>query len=138
MTVFLHNLSPSPLWSTTCSGTLHFILHTFLHPEPVFFYNSHNNNYCVEAYDTCMCSGAIGFLCRIISLMPSLNAVISYTESSSGLSGFRRRPFSVMWSITVHSNTLHCRTRWQRTSADARNRYTRFPAHNNNNNNRFI
>ena len=34
---FLHNLSPSPLWSTTWSGTLHFILHTFLHLIIVFF-----------------------------------------------------------------------------------------------------
>jgi len=31
LTVFLHNLSLSPLWSTSWSGTLHFILHTFLH-----------------------------------------------------------------------------------------------------------
>jgi len=34
--VFLHNLSPSHLWSTSWSGTLHFILHTFLHPIIVF------------------------------------------------------------------------------------------------------
>jgi len=25
LTVFLHNLSPSPLWSTSGSGTLHFL-----------------------------------------------------------------------------------------------------------------
>jgi len=29
LTVFLHNLSPSPPWSTSCSGTLHFI-HFFI------------------------------------------------------------------------------------------------------------
>ena len=29
--LFLHNLCPSFLWSTSCSGTLHFIFHTFLH-----------------------------------------------------------------------------------------------------------
>ena len=29
--VFFHNLSPSFLWSTSWPGTLHFILHTFLH-----------------------------------------------------------------------------------------------------------
>jgi len=34
---FLHNLSPSPLWSTSWSGTLHFILHSFLHQVIVFF-----------------------------------------------------------------------------------------------------
>ena len=33
LTVFLHNLCPSFLWSTSWSGTLHFVLHTwFLHP----------------------------------------------------------------------------------------------------------
>ena len=37
LTVFLHNLSPSPLWSTSLSGTVHFILRTFLHPIIVFF-----------------------------------------------------------------------------------------------------
>ena len=31
------NLSPSFLWSTSWPGTLHFILHTFLHPIIVFF-----------------------------------------------------------------------------------------------------
>jgi len=37
LTVFFHNLSPSILWSTSWPGTLHFILHTFLHPIVVFF-----------------------------------------------------------------------------------------------------
>jgi len=31
-TIFFHNLSPSFLWSTSWTGTLHFILHTFLRP----------------------------------------------------------------------------------------------------------
>ena len=34
-TVFFHNLSPSFLWSTSWPGTLHFILHTFLHTTAV-------------------------------------------------------------------------------------------------------
>jgi len=34
---FLHNLSPRPLWSTSWSGALHLIFHTFLHPISVFF-----------------------------------------------------------------------------------------------------
>jgi len=37
LTVFLHNLSPSFLWSSSWPGTLHFILHTFLHLIIVFF-----------------------------------------------------------------------------------------------------
>jgi len=36
-TVFFHNLSPSFLWSTSWPGTLHFTLHTFLHPFIIFF-----------------------------------------------------------------------------------------------------
>jgi len=37
LTIFFHNLSPSFLCSTSWPGTLHFILHTFLHPIIVFF-----------------------------------------------------------------------------------------------------
>ena len=35
LTVFFDNLSPSFLWSTSWPDSLHFILHTFLHP--IFF-----------------------------------------------------------------------------------------------------
>jgi len=35
--VFFHNLSPSFLCSTSWPGTLHFILHTFLHSIIIFF-----------------------------------------------------------------------------------------------------
>jgi len=37
VTIFFHNLAPSFLWSTSWPGTLHFILHTLLHPIIVFF-----------------------------------------------------------------------------------------------------
>ena len=37
LTVFFHNLCPSFLWSISWSGTLHFILHTFLHQIIVLF-----------------------------------------------------------------------------------------------------
>jgi len=39
LAVFLHNLPPCPLWSTSWSGALalHLIFHTFLHPISVFF-----------------------------------------------------------------------------------------------------
>ena len=36
-TDFFHNLSPSFLCSTSWPGTLHFIVHTFLHPIIIFF-----------------------------------------------------------------------------------------------------
>ena len=35
--IFLHNLFPCPLWSTSWSGALRLIFHTFLHPISVFF-----------------------------------------------------------------------------------------------------
>jgi len=37
LTIFLHNLSPSALLTTSWSGALHLILHTFLHPISVCF-----------------------------------------------------------------------------------------------------
>ena len=37
LAVFLHNLSPCPLWSTSWSGALHLIFHTFLHPITLLF-----------------------------------------------------------------------------------------------------
>jgi len=36
LAIFLHNLFPCPLWSTSRSGALHLIFHTFLHPISVF------------------------------------------------------------------------------------------------------
>ena len=37
LAIFLYNLSPRPLWSTSWSGALHLIFHTCLHPISVFF-----------------------------------------------------------------------------------------------------
>jgi len=36
LAMFLHNLCPSPLWSTSWTGALRLILHTFLYPISVF------------------------------------------------------------------------------------------------------
>ena len=36
LTVLFHNLSPCPLWSSSWTGTLYFILHAFLHPVVIF------------------------------------------------------------------------------------------------------
>jgi len=36
LAIFLHNISPHPLWSTSWSGALHLIFHTFLQPISVF------------------------------------------------------------------------------------------------------
>jgi len=37
LAIFWHNLFPCPFWSTSWSGALHLIFHTFLHPISVFF-----------------------------------------------------------------------------------------------------
>ena len=37
LTVLSNNLSPGPIWSSSWSWTLYFILHTFLHPIIIFF-----------------------------------------------------------------------------------------------------
>ena len=37
LAIFLHNLSPCPLWSTSWSGAVHLLFHTFFHPNSVFF-----------------------------------------------------------------------------------------------------
>jgi len=36
LAIFLHNLFPCALWSTSWSGAFHLIFHTFLHPISVF------------------------------------------------------------------------------------------------------
>ena len=49
LAIFLHNLSPCPLWSTSWSGALHLKLHTFLHLISVFFCSTctyHRNLFC--------------------------------------------------------------------------------------------
>jgi len=43
LTVCFHNLSPSLLWSTSWPGTLHFILHSFVHPRTCPY---HRNLFC--------------------------------------------------------------------------------------------
>jgi len=53
LTVFLHNLYPGFLWSTSWSGTMHFLIHTFLHPVTLSSFCStrpcpyHRNLFCV-------------------------------------------------------------------------------------------
>jgi len=37
LTIFFHNLCPGFLWSTSWPGTLHFVLHTYIHPIIVCF-----------------------------------------------------------------------------------------------------
>ena len=73
LAIFLHNLFPCPLWSTSWSGALHLIFHTFLHPISVSFCST-----CPYHYSLFCCS------INIISSIPSLSlnsllGTLSYT-----------------------------------------------------------
>jgi len=67
LTVFLHNCSPSPLWYTSCSGTLYFILHTCLHPISAFFHNT--------SHTVTICFAVVPRL----SSIPSLSQLFTWT-----------------------------------------------------------
>jgi len=58
LAVFFHNLCPSFLWSTSWPGTLHFILHIFLHPIIVFF--------AAHARTIATCFAVVPILCHLI------------------------------------------------------------------------
>jgi len=55
LAVFFHNLTGSFLWSTSWPGTLHFILHTFLHSIIVF-----------AAHTITTCFAIVPRLCHLI------------------------------------------------------------------------
>ena len=69
-TVFIHNLSPSFLWSTSWPGTLHFILHTLLHPIIVFLSST-----CKYHHNLLCCST------EIMSSNPSLSQLFTWNSS---------------------------------------------------------
>jgi len=60
---FFHNLSPSFLWSTSWAGTLHFILHAFLH---LLLFAAH-------AHTIATCFAVVQWLCHLI--LVSLSAL---------------------------------------------------------------
>jgi len=59
LTVFFHIIFPSFLWPTSWPGTVHFILHTFLHPIIVFFFATH-------AHAIATCFAVVPRLCHLI------------------------------------------------------------------------
>ena len=86
LTIVLHNLSPCSLWSTSWSGALHFIFHTFLHPVSSFC------NTCPNHCNLFCCS------INIISSIPSLST--PYLELFLNIT----HPFnhSHLWSPKCH------------------------------------
>ena len=61
LTVFFHNLSPSFLWSLSWAVTLHFILHTFLHPIIV----NHCLLFATHAHTISACLAVVPRLCHL-------------------------------------------------------------------------
>jgi len=59
LTIFLHNLSPSPLWSTSLSGTLHFTCIHIQYIHPPLYTHTHNTQlfYCSSG----ICPGLPGW-----------------------------------------------------------------------------
>ena len=96
-TVFLHNLSPSPLWSTSWSGTLHFILHAFLHPVIVFATHIHT---------IAACLAVVPRSCHLIlvSLSTLYLELLSFILTSHIHLTIL---VSVHWSITSFSSIQH-------------------------------
>ena len=69
LAIFLHYLSPHPLWSTSWPGALHLIIHTLLHPISVFFSQQmpyHRNLFCCSI--------------NIISSIPSLSQLLTWNS----------------------------------------------------------
>ena len=66
LTVLLHKLSQSPPWSTSWSGTFHFILHTFLHISSCNTCPYHCNQFCCST--------------KIMSSNPSLCQIFTWNS----------------------------------------------------------
>jgi len=65
LAISLHNLFPCPLWSTSWSGALHLLFHTFLHPISDFF--------CSTCPYRWYCRNLFCCSINIISSIPSLS-----------------------------------------------------------------
>ena len=57
LTVVFHKLSPGPLWSSSWSGNLYFMLHAFLHPIVTFFLAT-------RAHTIAACAAVVPMLCK--------------------------------------------------------------------------
>ena len=91
LAIFLHNFFPRPLWSTSWSGALHLIVHTFLHSVSIFRSTCpyHRNLFCCSV--------------NIISSIPSL--------SLNSLLG------TLSFTLTLHIRlTILISARWSATS----------------------
>ena len=77
LAIFLHSLSPCPLWSTSWSGALHLIFHTFLHPVSVFFFATH-----VHTIATCFSVvSRLHYLFRVFLSTP-WNSIVTHLISA--------------------------------------------------------
>ena len=91
LAIVLHNLSLCPLWSTSWSGALHLILHTFLHPISVFFSQQmpyHRDLFCcriniISSIPSLSLNSLLGTLSFILTLHIHLTNLISACWSAT-------------------------------------------------------
>jgi len=109
---FWHNHCPSLLWSTSWSGTLHFILHTFLHPITVLF--------ATHAHTNATYFAVVPRLCHLILVSLStlyLRTLIFYLNATLPLS-------SLLAEVLPHFLFLQARSHFHATYYFAHNRCT--------------
>ena len=117
LTVFLHYLCPNPLWSTSWFGTLHFILHTFLHLSLSFLCSTcpyHHNLFCCSSEITSSNpSLSLNSLLGTLSftLMPHIHLTILISACATSLS-YRPRLTS-MQQTTSHISAAQSPSHYQ-------------------------
>jgi len=102
LTIFLHNLCPSPLWSTCWSGVRHVILHTFLYPISVFFLQY----LAIPSQPVLLIGSYTGHVIAIIIVRLLLNIFTNlHTASGQKLSN-KRRVVNVTGVTHIHQKHL--------------------------------
>jgi len=113
LAVFLHNLSPCPLWSTSWSGALHLIFHTFLHPVSVFAIDTHTIATCFAVVPRLQSSIPIlslnclhGMLSFTLTLHIHLTILISARWSATSFSFLTGQVSLLCRHTTLHRASL--------------------------------
>jgi len=116
LAIFLHNLCPCRLlWFTSCSGALHLIFHTFLHPISVFF-SQHmpiplQRKFCcsinmISYIPSLSLNSLLGTLSFVLTLHIYLTILISARWSATSFS-FLTGQVSLPCSILLHTQLLY-------------------------------
>jgi len=114
LTVFFHDLFPSFLWSTSWSGTLHFILHTFLHPIIASFHNTcpyhcilfHRSTKIISSNPSLSLNPLLGILS--CSFTPHIHlTILVFSRLSATSFSFLMGQVSLPCNILLHTQPLY-------------------------------